>query len=138
MGNEVTKYARVCSVTNKGMNTGYVFGDGVFYCKTAEQAVAEIRGDLEKSIFDGGVLFEDDDGTDFDDTKALELPDSELMELSYKNDYHYYTEWGEDSEDFEDEYYLEDGTLMSVCSKCSEAYDDTKDNTLCPNCLTSL
>ena len=46
MSNEI-KYARKCDVTGKGMNEGWVWGDGVFYTSTKELTLAECRKDRE-------------------------------------------------------------------------------------------
>jgi hypothetical protein len=60
------RYARRCDVTGKGINEGYVFCDGVFYCSTEEQALAEVKKD----------------GYD-------------TLEQAYEDDFYYYTEWEE-------------------------------------------
>ena len=54
------RYARVCSKTGRGMNNGWVFLDGDFYCKSEADALEKARElgyiDLADS-FNGGVSF---------------------------------------------------------------------------------
>jgi len=38
-----TKYARKDSVTGKGMNEGFCFGDGDFYCESEEDAITQSK-----------------------------------------------------------------------------------------------
>jgi hypothetical protein len=76
----IIKYARVCDITNEGMNEGWVWGDGVFYAKYEEDTVKELREEFESSI---GVQTDD-----------------ELLEWAYNKGTLYYTEW-EDEDDFQ-------------------------------------
>ena len=122
MSNEI-KYARKCDVTGKGMNEGWVWGDGVFYTSTKELTLAECRKDREyileaiKNI--GCDLNELDTVQSDDDLKELqsaierlknnEETESDLLNMGYHTDYLYYTEWDEIDEDY---HYLEDGTYV--------------------------
>jgi len=92
-------YARQCDVTREGMNEGYVFCDGVFYCKYKIDAIAEIRKDMRKDEF----LFGGDNGKP--DPNPNGLTDDEILELSHENNYHYWTNWDEDPDE-EKEYLL--------------------------------
>jgi hypothetical protein len=64
---KIKTFARKCDVTQKGMNAGYVFGDGAFYCKYKKDALKEVLKDGFKSLED-----------------------------AYDKDYCYYTEWDEE------------------------------------------
>ena len=124
MSNEI-KYARKCDVTGKGMNEGWVWGDGVFYTSTKELTLAECRKDREyileaiKNI--GCDLNELDTVQSDDDLKELqsaierlknnEETESYLLNMGYHTDYLYYTEWDEIDEDY---HYLEDGTYVET------------------------
>jgi len=124
MSNEI-KYARKCDVTGKGMNEGWVWGDGVFYTSTKELTLAECRKDREyileaiKNI--GCDLNELDTVQSDDDLKELqsaierlknnEETESDLLNMGYHTDYLYYTEWDEIDEDY---HYLEDGTYVET------------------------
>jgi hypothetical protein len=83
----ITKYARRNNATGKGMNEGYCFHDGEYYCETEKEAVEFIRANCE----DGGKG----------------LTDEYLLEESYKLEEHYWTQWEEIGE--EDDYFDEDG-----------------------------
>lgn len=124
MDNQI-KYARLCDVTNKGMNEGWVWGDGVFYTSTKELTLAECRKDREhileaiKNI--GCEINELDNVQDDDDLKTLESAiqradknedtDDDLLNIGYYTDYLYYTEWEEIEDDW---HYLEDGTYVET------------------------
>ncbi len=124
MSNEM-KYARRCDVTNKGMNEGWVWGNGVFYTSTKELTLAECRKDREhileaiKNI--GCEIDELDNVQDDDDFKTLESAiqradknedtDDDLLTIGYYADYVYYTEWDVVEEDW---HYLEDGTEIQT------------------------
>ncbi len=86
-----TLYARQCSVTEDGMNEGWCWGDGLFYTKSYETTIIELR-------------------KDYPDKK--DLTDDELLTLAVEVDERlYYTEW----ECEEDMQYAEiGGTLYDV------------------------
>jgi hypothetical protein len=119
---EVTKYARKCDVTGKGMNEGYCFGDGVFYCHSYEHAIYEVRQDSQVGSI--GWTNENEEGKvilepfelyhEFTEEELAAMSDDDIMSVAYGNAYYYHSEWGEDEADYEDEYYLEDGTLIEV------------------------
>ena len=124
MNNQI-KYARKCDVTNKGMNEGWVWGDGTFYTSTKELTLAECRKDREHILEAiqniGCELDEIDNVQDDDDLKTLESAiqnadknqdtDDDLLIIGYYADYLYYTEWEEIEDDW---YYLEDGTEIQT------------------------
>jgi hypothetical protein len=78
------KYARMCDITNKGMNKGFCVQDGLLYIKEDEDMIKHLR-----EVF---TSFTDEYG---DEIKASDLDDDELMEMAYEEDYYYYTEWDE-------------------------------------------
>jgi hypothetical protein len=88
------KFARKCSVTGKGMNTGWVWNDGEFYYSQKEFVVAKIKEQIQAHETDVVILDWSDDG---------------LLQWGYDEGLCYYTEW-EDID--EDECYLEDGSLF--------------------------
>lgn len=64
------KFARKDSVTGKGMNEGFCFGDGDFYCESEEHALEYAKSLGYKSL-----------------------------KKSYKAGEHYWTEWYQEIED---------------------------------------
>jgi hypothetical protein len=73
------KFARKCDVTGRGMNEGYVFGDGEMYASDKESAIK----------------------------LAIENYGYDNLSDAYDDDVCYYTEWDEINEN--EEYYDEDG-----------------------------
>ncbi len=122
---EQKKYARKCDITGKGMNEGWVWGDGVFYTSTEELTLKECRKDREHIINAiknlGCELDELDtvyDKTDLNNLKQAierankdEDTNEDLLLIGYNADYLYYTEWDEIDEDL---HYLEDGTEIET------------------------
>lgn len=112
---EVAKYARKCDVTKKGMNEGYCFGDGAWYCASLEDAIAEVKKDVnrydlswENTNEEGEKIIESfDEYHEFSRVELLSMNDDDRMNVAYGNGYYYYTEWDEIDDD---DYYLEDGT----------------------------
>lgn len=95
------KFVRLCDVTGRGMNEGWVWGEGVFYTSTKEVTIAELRSDIKDGAYDF-----DEMGAD----KMLEMSDDELLQYAYDNDVLYYTEWDEEiNENNYDCYYDEEG-----------------------------
>ena len=83
------KFARVCSVTGKGFNEGYCWGDGSFYTINEEVTIKELRKDFPEQS---------------------ELTDDELLTWAVEEeDILYWSEWYDEDDD--DEYYDEDGNL---------------------------
>ena len=80
------KFARRCDATGRGMNEGYVVGDGELYFSEVEHLISWLRsrGGMES------------------------LSDEFILNEAYNEDEYYYTEWEEVDED-EDEWYDEDG-----------------------------
>lgn len=88
------KFARRCDATGKGINEGYVFGDGEMYFTTREALIDHLRGL---------------DWVDADGDSSQDLTDDEdILEFFYNEDAYYYTEWDEVDED---EWYDEDGNI---------------------------
>lgn len=65
------KFARFCNETNRGINEGYVFNHGLYYCSTEEAALSY--------------------------AKSLGYKD---LQESFDDDAYYYTEWDADDEDY--------------------------------------
>ena len=86
------KFARRCDATGRGINEGYVVGDGELYFSTQEHLIDYLRG----------LDWEDADGKRSNDIED----DAELMNYFYREDAYYYTEWDEVDED---EYYDAEG-----------------------------
>lgn len=77
-------YARRCDATGRGMNEGYVVGDGEMYFSEKEHLISWIRNR-------GGM-----EG----------LSDEFILDEAYSNEEYYYTEWDEPDNDV---WYDEDG-----------------------------
>ena len=75
------RFARICSITNEGMNEGWCWGDGMFYTKYKEDTLKELRKDYPEQS---------------------ELSDDELLEWAVEEEeILYWTEWDEISENVE-------------------------------------
>lgn len=85
------KFARKCDVTGKGMNEGYVWGEGSFYTSTLDITIKELRSDINDGAYDF-----DEIGAD----ELLKMSDNDLLEYAYDNDVLYFTQWEEVDEDF--------------------------------------
>ena len=86
------KFARRCDATGRGMNEGYVVGDGELYFSTNEHLLEHLRGL---------------DWVDCNGNRSADLTEeSDIMEYFYNEDYYYYTEWEEPDNDV---WYDEDG-----------------------------
>ena len=72
------RYARICSVTGKGINQGYVTED-LSYFKYKKDLTAHLR--------------------EFDRELSENYPNNEdFLNECYENEFYYYTEWEEDYE----------------------------------------
>ena len=76
----MTKYARRCDATGRGMNEGYVIGDGELYFAEKEHLLDHLKQMDEWCGVKLKYLFSDND---------------ELLEYFYEQEYYYYTEWDE-------------------------------------------
>ena len=95
------KFVRVCDVTGRGMNEGWVWGDGMFYTSTLENTIAELRSDIKDGAYDF-----DEIGAD----ELLKMSDEELLEYACDNDVLYWTSWEDEiNEDNYDCYYDAEG-----------------------------
>lgn len=81
------KYARQCSVTSEGMNSGWVWFDGAFYTKYERDTALELHKDYDK------------------EWESQDWSDQEIIEFAYEAGVLYWTEW-EDS-DCEDDFQYE-------------------------------
>ena len=93
------KYCRVSDDTKKGINEGYVWGEGEMYFETEQGLIDYIRKDIL-------------------DKESQSLSDEFILKESYDNEEYYYTEWDCDSEiEEQGYYYAEDGTEVEIASK---------------------
>ena len=89
----MTKYARRCDATGRGMNEGYVVGDGEMYFAEQDDLIRHLRV----------VNWVDADGN-----RSLDITDDdELIDFFYNEDYYCYTEWTKF--DIDDVYYDAEG-----------------------------
>lgn len=87
------KFARRCDATGRGMNEGYVFGDGELCFSEEKHLIDHLRG----------LDWEDANGKRSKDIED----DAELMNYFYNEDMYYYTEW--DFYDIDEEWYDAEG-----------------------------
>jgi hypothetical protein len=87
------KFARRCDITGRGMNEGYVFGDGELCFAEKEDLIKHLRT----------LEWEDADGNLSQDIEN----DDDLLEYFYNEEMYYYTEW--DFYDIDDEWYDAEG-----------------------------
>ena len=106
------RYCRLAEDTGKGINEGFVIGDGDSYFESEDNLVKHLR-ELD---------YEDADGNS---SKKIKSKD-DLLEFFYNDEYYYYTEWDCDSE-IEDQgyYYTRDGKEIEIASK-GKKIDPTK------------
>ena len=81
------KFARQCSVTSEGMNSGWVWYDGAFYSKYEHDTANELHKDFDE------------------EWGCKDWSDQEIIEMAYESGVLYWTEW-EDS-DCEDDFQFE-------------------------------
>ena len=87
------KFARRCDATGKGINEGFVFGNGEMHFITQEHLIDYLKT----------LDWEDCDGIRAQDIKD----DDDLLEFFYNEDMYYYTDW--DFYDIDDEWYDAEG-----------------------------
>ena len=91
-----TLWARQDDVTGKGMNEGFIVNDGDKYYANEKDLIKHLRS------------------VDIWDEDVNSMSDDDLLELSYDEEYHLYTEWyDEDDMEFEEV----DGELISRFAK---------------------
>jgi hypothetical protein len=92
------KFVRKCDATGRGMNAGFVVGDGEMYFSTREHLLEHLR-ELE--------------WVDCNDNCSLDIEsddDNGLLDFFYNEDYYYYTEWEDEiNENNYDCYYDAEG-----------------------------
>lgn len=86
------KYARKCSATGVGFNQGHVVNDGSYYFADDDSLVWHLRKEIYCHC-------------------EFHYTDQELIEMSYQDAYHYYTEF-EECDLWEEKYFLKDGTTV--------------------------
>ena len=99
------RYARICDVTNVGMNEGWCWGDGGYYTATKEATVAELRNDIIYGSYDFDEL-----GSEV----LLAMSDDELLTYAFNYEIVYYTEWDEGDIEYQGYYYTEDGEEVEL------------------------
>ena len=117
--NETIYYAHKCSITNEGMNEGWVWCEGAFYTSTLELTYQELRKDREQiletafEIYEDNTPIYDEFGTAYnlsyrklqdesrweefniaiEKAKQNKETDKDLLEIAYQIDYLYWTDW---------------------------------------------
>lgn len=119
----MTKFARRCSVTGMGMNSGWTNEE--FYIKDKEHAVAKVISYIREEISNGGDY-------NIDLNKAS---DDDILEFGYNHYGIYYTEWEEIDED---EWFDESGNVFYTCDNCGYEGVENEAFNYCTNCLTHL
>ena len=122
--NETIYYARKCSITNEGMNEGWVWCEGAFYTSTLELTYQELRKDREQILeiaeeyIDSYAILQDESrwkefDKAIDRTKQNKDTDRDLLEIAYQTDYIYWTNWHSYEED-ECDYKEVNGKLIEL------------------------
>lgn len=78
------KFARRCDITGRGMNEGYVVGDGELFFGNEEDLLYHLR---------------ELDWEDCNGLKSKDLEVDQLLEYFYNENYYYYTEYDEVDDD---------------------------------------
>ena len=94
------KFARICDLTGTPMNSGYLFGGGMFYIMDDMEL-------LKKHIEDTRGEYADMSDEDND---VMTMPIDDLIEFLVESDVFYYTEWDAEEEDY---YYDSEGNEYS-------------------------
>lgn len=87
-----TKFARKCTATGKGINSGYCFRDGEAYFKEEADLIKHLRS--------------------LGDESYNEASDEFLLKEAYDQEEYYHTDWEEIDED--DGYYTADGQWIEA------------------------
>ena len=90
------KFARRCDITGRGMNEGYVVGDGELFFGNEEDLLYHLR---------------ELDWEDCNGLKSKDLEVDQLLEYFYNENYYYYTEYDEVDDD---EWYDADGNEYTL------------------------
>ena len=94
------KFARRCDATGKGINEGYVVGDGELYFAEKEHLLEHLRE----------LNWIDSNGR-----KSMDIiDDDELRDFFFDEDYFYWTTWDESDIDFYEVYYDAEGNEYEV------------------------
>ena len=104
------RFARKSDVNGKGMNCGFIFNNGEYYCETEKQAKIYV----EKL----GLNWE-----------------IELKKFGTRDEWFFYTEW--DVLD-EEEYFDIEGNKYMICFSCKKETIVDEDFYFCKNCLRQL
>jgi hypothetical protein len=103
---KISWFARKCSVDGKGMSSGIIFNDGLYYCRNEEQAKEYV-----KSL---GLIWEE-----------------ELKTIDTKDQWFYFTDWEELDEE---EFYDFDGNTYKLCDNCRDVVRLLLELNLCKKC----
>jgi hypothetical protein len=101
---KVERFARKCDITNKGINEGYVIGDGDMYIGTKEDFLVHLKS----------LNYIDCNGVK---QPQQDMSDDDLMQYYFNDDYYYWTEWESISDDF---YFTADGVEVEIDGHDSE------------------
>ena len=119
---EVTKWARRCDVTGKGMMDGWVWMDGSYYTSTEDITLKECRKDRENILYDVDEFTELQDPYEYEEfLEALQRAsigldtDDDLLLIGYQSGYLYYTTWANQIDDEDEMQWAEiDGVMTSL------------------------
>ncbi|MBL85581.1 MAG: hypothetical protein CMO82_02860 [Winogradskyella sp.] len=102
------KYARKSDFNGKGINQGYIFNDGQYYCQTEKQA------------------------KEYVESKGFNWKE-EKQKFNTKNEWFYFTLWEEiDTEELFDI----EGNVYTTCVECNEPVN--LELKKCESCFTSI
>jgi hypothetical protein len=85
------EYARTCNVTGKGMNMGWYFNDGDYYCKYKKDAINYIKTLISISDI-GGWKYVD----------VSDLTDDVLLQIMEEEQMGYWTDWSDELNELEE------------------------------------
>lgn len=93
-------YARTCDVTGEGMNMGWCFNDGDYYCKYKKDAINYIKTLISISDI-GGWKYVD----------VSDLTDDVLLQIMEEEQMGYWSDWSDELEEVSesDLYYYDSG-----------------------------
>ena len=104
------KFARKSDVDGKGINKGFIFNNGEYYCQTEEEA--------EEYVESLGLNWKE-----------------ELKKFNTQQEWFFYTEW----EEIDDEQYFdEQGNEYRLCFNCKKETMVYEDFYFCTHCLKLL
>jgi len=112
--------ARVCNITSKPMNEGYLWEGGILYCKEDKDCADEIRREIREDIAwadEDKVSYE---GKEFSKEDLINMDDIKLIDIYYEISEEvgfefYYTDWDlEDAVENGDGWFVLDGETENI------------------------